>query len=218
MSRHLTDLEIAKLFENGGAAAVFGAERRAEQRLTSPDHRFRSNYKSAKDLLDAIKTKLSQYEKIDEFEEGYHVICRDLRAGPNLWRVGYVMAINRQPQGPVYNIQCCGCDLNAVDASCVKAIGWIGKPKKPDAYILENLIQLKCRLHDMSVEEKRLTRQAHLRSIERKANTIMMQKTIRQLQEEKRAMEARIKELEQTNTELQNSSAPAEDGENSQNN
>ena len=217
MFRHLTDLEIAELFENGGAAAVFGAERRAEQRQTSPDYRFMSNYKSAMYLLDAIKTKLSNNKK-NKFKEDDQVLCRDVSAGLNLWRVGYITDVNSRPEGDFYNIQCCGCNLNAVDASCVKAIGWIGKPKKPDAYILENLIQLKCRLHDMSVEEKRLTRQAHLRSIERKANTIMMQKTIRQLQEEKRAMEARIKELEQTNTELQNSSAPAEDGENSQNN
>ncbi len=189
MSMPLTDFEIAELSANGGAAAVL----RAERRLTSPDHRFRSNYKSAKDLLDAIKTKLSQYKKKNEFEEGDHVLCRDLLAGPNLWRVGYVTAINRQPQGPVYSIQCCGCDLNSVDASCVKAIGWIGKPKKPDTGILESLLQLKCRLHCMSVEEKNLTWQAHLRSIEQKANSIMMQKTIRQLQEEKRGMEAASK-------------------------
>ena len=214
MSRHLTDLEIAKLFENGGAAAVL----RAKRRLTSPDHRFRSNYKSAKDLLDAIKTKLSQDKKKYELKVGDQVLCRDVSAGSNLWRVGYITDVNRRPEGDFYNIQCSDYNLNAVDASCVKAIGWIGKPKKPDAYILENLIQLKCRLHDMSVEEKDLTWNAHMRSIEQKANSIMMQKTIRQLQEEKRAMEARIKELEQTNTELQNSSAPAEDGENSQNN
>ena len=209
MSRHLTDLEIAKLFENGGAAAVL----RAERRLTSPDYRFRSNYKSAKDLLKDIETKLSQDEKKYEFEVGDHVLCCDLLAGPNLWRVGYVTAKNRQPQGPVYSIQCCGCDLNAVDASCVKAIGSIGKPKKPDAYILKNLQQLKCQLHCMSVEEKDLTWNAHMRSIEQKANSIMMQKTIRQLQEEKREMEARIEEMKQRITELQNSNVPAEDSE-----